>query len=88
MVMSSPKMPTEPEPSKEGEKNSLALALSVGWELASFTLLGVGLGYWADKRFSSSPWGILVGVFFGIALGLYRLIRIFSIPEDGDKGGR
>jgi F0F1-type ATP synthase assembly protein I len=81
-------MSTEPEPSEEGEKNSLALALSVGWELASFTLLGVGLGYWADKRFKSSPWGILVGVFFGIAIGLYRLIRTFSIPEDGDKGGR
>jgi F0F1-type ATP synthase assembly protein I len=88
MVMSSPKMPTEPEPSKEGEKNSLALALSVGWELASFTLVGVGLGYWFDGHFKSSPWGMLVGVFFGIALGLYRLIRTFSIPEDGGKGRR
>ena len=26
----------------------MALALSVGWELASFTVLGVGVGYWLD----------------------------------------
>ena len=81
-------MPTQPEPSKEGQKNALALALSVGWELASFTLLGVGLGYWLDGRFKSSPWGMLVGVFFGIALGLYRLIRTFSIPKNRDSRGR
>lgn len=81
-------MPTNPEPSKEGRNNALAVAMSVGWELASFTLLGVGLGYWTDKRFSSSPWGVLIGVFTGIGLGLYRLIRTFSRPQDGGPGGR
>ena len=81
-------MPTEPEPSKEGQKSSLALALSVGWELASFTLLGVGLGYWLDGRYNSSPWGTLVGALFGIVLGLYRLIRTFSLPKNGGAGRR
>jgi ATP synthase protein I len=81
-------MPTENEPSKEGRQNGLAVALSVGWELASFTLLGVGLGYWLDKHFGSSPWGTLVGALFGIVLGLYRLIRTFSRPQDGGPGGR
>jgi F0F1-type ATP synthase assembly protein I len=75
-------MPTEPEPSKEGSKNALAVALSVGWELASFSLVGVGLGYWFDKHFKSSPWGTLVGALFGIVLGLYRLIQTFSIPKN------
>lgn len=81
-------MPTEPEPSKEGRNNALAVALSVGWELASFSLLGVGLGYWFDKHFKSSPWGTLVGALFGIVLGLYRLIRTFSVPKNGGSGGR
>ncbi len=75
-------MPTQPEPSKEGQKNALALALSVGWELASFSLLGVGLGYWLDRHFKSSPWGTLVGALFGIVIGLYRLIRTFSLPKN------
>lgn len=79
-------MPTPPEPSKEGRNSALALALSVGWELASFSLLGVGLGYWLDKRFGSSPWGTLAGALFGIVIGLYRLIRTFSIPKNGGAG--
>lgn len=81
-------MPTQPEPSKEGQKNALALALSVGWELASFSLLGVGLGYWLDGRFKSSPWGTLGGALFGIVIGLYRLIRTFSIPKNGGASRR
>ncbi len=81
-------MPTEPGPSKESQKSSLALALSVGWELASFTLLGVGLGYWIDGRFQSSPWGTLIGALFGIVLGLYRLIRTFSLPKNGGASRR
>lgn len=82
-------MPTSPEPSKESQKTALALALSVGWELASFSILGVGLGYWLDGHFKSSPWGTLVGALFGIVIGLYRLIRTFSVPKkDGGESRR
>jgi F0F1-type ATP synthase assembly protein I len=81
-------MPIQPESSKEGQKNALALALSVGWELASFSLLGVGLGYWLDGHFKSSPWGTLVGALFGIVIGLYRLIRTFSLSKNGGSGVR
>lgn len=66
----------------------MAVALSVGWELASFSVLGVGLGYWLDKKFSSSPWGTLCGALFGIVIGLYRLIRTFSIPKKNGPPGR
>ena len=81
-------MPTPLEPSKEGRDSALAVALSVGWELASFSVLGVGLGYWLDGRYKSSPWGTLVGALFGIVIGLYRLIRTFSVPKNGGSGGR
>lgn len=81
-------MPNSAEPSKEGSNSALAVALSVGWELASFSLLGVGLGYWFDGHFESSPWGTLVGALFGIVIGLYRLIRTFSVPKNGGSGGR
>jgi len=81
-------MPTPNEPSKESDKSALAVALSVGWELASFSVLGVGLGYWIDGRLNSSPWGTLVGALFGIVIGLYRLIRTFSVPKNGAPRGR
>jgi ATP synthase protein I len=63
----------------------LALAFSVGLELVAVTLAGLGLGWWIDKRFGSSPWGILVLTLGGIAVGLYRLIRIFSSPAGGSR---
>jgi F0F1-type ATP synthase assembly protein I len=81
-------MPIPTKPSKESEGSALAVALSVGWELASFSVLGVGLGYWFDGHFKSSPWGTLVGALFGIVIGLYRLIRTFSISKNGASRGR
>lgn len=78
----------ESEQAKEFRRRSWAQAMSVGWELSSFTLLGLGIGWWADGRFSSSPWGVLVGALFGIVIGLYRLIRTFGRSQNGGPGGR
>ncbi|OGR47269.1 MAG: hypothetical protein A2X40_01735 [Elusimicrobia bacterium GWC2_65_9] len=81
-------MPAESEEANESRRRSWALALSIGWELASFSLLGFGLGYWLDGRYGSSPWGVLVLTLIGIVLGLYRLIRMFSRPVDGGPSRR
>ncbi len=32
-------------------------------------------GYWVDRKFETSPWGILAGAMTGIVGGLYNLIR-------------
>jgi F0F1-type ATP synthase assembly protein I len=81
-------MPVDNEKIKEGQRRAWGLALSVGWELASFTLIGVGAGWAVDAHFHSSPWGVLVGVFVGIGLGLYSLIRTFGRAQDGSAGRR
>jgi F0F1-type ATP synthase assembly protein I len=48
---------------------------SVGLELAG-AIAGLALvGYWIDRRFETSPWGILGGVAIGLAGGLYNLVR-------------
>ena len=47
----------------------------VGLELAGATAGLALIGYWIDKRFATSPWGILGGVIIGIVGGLYNLIR-------------
>ncbi len=80
-------MSTEEERQQDARR-SWGIALSVGWELACFVLIGVGLGYWIDGRTGSSPWGVLVGTFFGIAGGLYRLVKIVTPAPDRDKSGR
>ena len=49
--------------------------LSLGMEMA----IGVGLGYlvgwWLDKRYGWSPWGVTVGSLLGMAGGMYLLIK-------------
>lgn len=80
-------MPEEKDPSRN-ERSGLAVALSVGWELAVCTGLSFWLGYRLDGRFQTSPWGVLVLTLTGICVGLYRLIRTFSGSSDGGKSRR
>jgi len=80
-------MHEERERADQASKRSWAMAMSIGWELGAFVLLGVFLGRWIDGRTGSSPWGVLVGTFFGIAGGLYRLVRIVSSSPNRPKGG-
>lgn len=76
-------MPEEKDSSREARSSALAVALSVGWELAVCTGLSFWLGYWLDGRFHTSPWGVLVCTLAGIFVALYRLVRTFSRPQDG-----
>ena len=32
-------------------------------------------GYWVDRKFETSPWGMLIGAMTGIVGGLYNMIR-------------
>ena len=73
---------------KDLSRRAWADALSVGWELSAFTLIGLGTGWWLDAHFRSSPWGVLVGALSGIVLALYRLIRTFGRAQDGSAGRR
>lgn len=41
--------------------------------------VGVGLGcivgWWLDRRFGWSPWGLIVGAMLGLVAGMYLLIK-------------
>jgi len=39
-------------------------------------LIGAGIGYWADVRFGSSPWLLLLGTALGFAAFVVRLFRL------------
>ena len=50
----------------------------IGIFLGVAVLIGFLGGDWLDKRFHTTPWGMLVGVMVGIASGgreLYRLVQ-------------
>lgn len=65
----------------------VAPLLSLGIQLALILVVGVGIGWWVDDRFSTSPWGILGGAVFGIGSGLYHFLRAALAIGEG-KGTR
>ncbi len=57
----------------------------LGIEMAVSMALPVFLGIYLDRQFNSSPWGVLLGVFFGIAALASRLYKLTVVSEI-DKG--
>ncbi|MEO8196464.1 MAG: AtpZ/AtpI family protein [Thermoanaerobaculia bacterium] len=47
--------------------SGIELAAAVG----GFALLG----YWIDRHYGSSPWGILIGALLGLIGGFYNLVK-------------
>jgi ATP synthase protein I len=39
-------------------------------------VIGAGLGYAADRRFGSEPWGVVVGLVLGFGAFVLRLVRL------------
>jgi F0F1-type ATP synthase assembly protein I len=46
-------------------------------------LIGTGLGWWADGRLGSEPWGVVVGFGIGLAAFVRRLQRLRRAAEAG-----
>jgi F0F1-type ATP synthase assembly protein I len=59
-------------PQSDGDWGSY---LAYGIEIGVGVALGVWAGLWADRKFGSSPWGVLVGTMLGFAGGIYPLIK-------------
>jgi ATP synthase protein I len=60
-----------------------ARAISIGIEFVVSVLLGLGAGFWLDRRFHTSPWLTLVGIAFGFAAGIRSLLRLVA-SQNGD----
>ncbi|MSS71281.1 MAG: AtpZ/AtpI family protein [Candidatus Latescibacteria bacterium] len=61
--------------------------LSIGVEFTAAILLCLGVGWWIDGRFHTTPAFTLVGAFFGMAAGFYNLYRtVMGIQKRNRKG--
>jgi ATP synthase protein I len=47
----------------------------VGLELAGAVAGFSLIGYWIDRHYGTSPWGLVVGLALGIVGGLYNFVR-------------
>ena len=50
-------------------------AASASYTLVGSVLLLGALGYGFDRWQGTSPWGLVVGLFLGMAVGFYELIK-------------
>src|SRR4051812_2685688 len=89
-----------PRPHREGQRESTcrsrrpptmkikprdAAAVSIGIELVVSVMLGLGGGYWLDKKLHTSPWFTLVGIVLGFAAGLRSLIGMMRRASHEDR---
>ena len=63
-----------PERPSRTELNGLFHGLQFGLTIA----LGLGLGIWADRRWATSPWGVIAGFLGGAGVGFYHLARSYK----------
>ena len=38
-------------------------------------------GYWADNKFETKPWFMLVGLLFGLGIGFYQFYKVLMREE-------
>ncbi|MBW8876554.1 MAG: AtpZ/AtpI family protein [Acidobacteria bacterium] len=60
------------EPKTGGRSKGLS---GIGFEMAAAVAGFTLIGYWWDRHFGSSPWGLLTGAALGLIGGTYNLIR-------------
>lgn len=46
------------------------------FEAVMAVLVGAGFGYWVDRRWETTPYGVIVGVVIGFAAMVLRLLRM------------
>ncbi len=47
--------------------------------------IAMGIGWWADTRFDTSPWLLFVGLAFGFATFVMRLMKMRQLVEEASE---
>jgi ATP synthase protein I len=65
-------------PEREPDRGNLWVVVgqltAVAWEFLGAILAGASLGYFADRYFGSSPWGLITCTLLATSTGLYRMV--------------
>ncbi len=66
------------------EKKKLAAYSSVGLMFPASIAVGVGIGYFLDELFKTSPYLLIIFTLYGIAAGFVNLIKVTRQHEKRD----
>lgn len=65
--------------------NKYANVTGLGIEMAVTMALPILLGVYIDRRFEVSPWGVLIGVLFGLLALISRLYKLTLMFANSKK---
>ncbi len=60
---------------------------TVGINLVAATFIGLGVGYWLDKLFKTSPWLTIIFLILGIIAGFRNIFRLAMKTKDKENRG-
>ncbi len=66
--------------SSSTSNSAMGAGLRVGSELVAGVLVGGFLGWWLDRWLGTSPLGLLVMLFLGMAAGFWNVYRVAARP--------
>lgn len=69
----------------DGFRSGMGVAFRLGTEMLVATALGSLMGYAADYFLNTSPWFMILGVFFGAAAGCLNAYRAALELEENIK---
>jgi F0F1-type ATP synthase assembly protein I len=62
----------------QDENRKAGFAYAAGLALFASVVTFCGAGWLADKWFDIAPWGLIIGIVLGSAVGLYEFVRLSS----------
>lgn len=75
-----------PKPDSIGNTmGEMGFALAIGIDFLVVAAAGGGAGWFIDRQFGWSPWGLLIGISIGFGGGLFRLIKRLEKQERDEK---
>lgn len=70
------------EPSeKDSYGSDMSQATRIVTDLSAGFLMGLGIGYLVDEWFYTKPWGMIVGIFVGMAAGVKNMLNSAKIID-------
>jgi F0F1-type ATP synthase assembly protein I len=76
--------PINEDEQKRRRARFLASAYSLAWGFPASIGVGIGLGWWLDKHFRTSPWLIIVFGALGAIGGFVQLFRLVKGDGSGE----
>lgn len=71
------------------DRANLGREASAGYDLAANIMVGLGLGWLAQRWFPElTPWGYVTGILLGSASGFYQLFKSQSRPKPSEAERR